>query len=117
MILQDGALLYERHAGVLKRMDLGLSGDPHFIRNRNGTPRVKRTEWGTVVAIAKITKLPESSDCKTTIKGIVIKGGRLYLSPKVKRGSMCGLGPKDDLLFINLAHALHDQRSKKARTE
>lgn len=109
--LQEGFLVYE-YKNLSKKLDLELTDEIKFIKNRSGKPQIEQTKWGVVVAVASSIKIPKSNDCQTTIKGIVIKNSQVYISPKIQNIAMCGFGPQDSLMFINFAYALHDQMNK-----
>lgn len=111
LTLENGYLVF-KNKDVSKKMNLGLSGEVKFIKNQKGMPQIERTKWGTVVAVASSKKIPQSNDCDTIIKGIVIQNSQVYISPKVQNIAMCGFGPQDSLMFIDFAHALHKQMDK-----
>lgn len=106
--IQDNDLVYEQN-GISKRLDLGFSGEVHFLQENDGTPQIVNTEWGTVVAVAQSDKATNSLDCDTVIKGVVIRDAKVYLSPKTQHIATCGYGSKDPKMLINFAYMLNRQ--------
>jgi hypothetical protein len=99
LVLEECRLRYTSGQGA-GAAELGLKPPCAFSRDRDGQPRIVRTERGPMVAVESSRPAPAPGEgCETLIRGVLVEGGRVYLSEQTQSVAQCLPAVWDELMF------------------
>jgi hypothetical protein len=95
----DGCKLSSVRLGKKAGGSLDLSGNCQFNKAQDGLVRAVKVKDNFVFAVETSEPIPETSDCKTRIQGVIVSSRGIRLSSTVQNIAMCPPMSLDQKMF------------------